>query len=330
MKALVYTGNKSLKYRVEKNPLLKKNEQIIKVVASGICGSDMHAYNGLDKIRKKPPLILGHEVSGFNNSNKPVVINPIVNCKKCKACKEKNENLCNNFSMIGMSKPIKRQGGFADYVAVPNSNIIAVPPKTNLYHAALTEPTAVSLHAINLAIYHSKIKINFSKILIIGAGSIGLLISIILQNKGAKNITMIDINKNRLKECKKNSSISVSNPNSARIKNHNFDLVFDAVGNIATRSKSLQSTKEGGVIVHVGLSSSAGGIDFLKITRKEIIFIGSFAYSIKEFNQSLLMISKKQLGNLSWLDFCPLKDGQSVFKSIDNANINAPKTILIP
>ena len=127
MKALVYTDVKTLKYKDVQNPKLKKNEKIIKVEAAGICGSDMHAYKGLDSIRKSPPLILGHEIVGINlSSNKHVVINPIITCKKCKQCITKNENLCTNLSMIGLSKPVKRHGGFADYLAIPNTNILNI------------------------------------------------------------------------------------------------------------------------------------------------------------------------------------------------------------
>jgi len=331
MKALVYTGVKTLKYKDEENPKLKKNESMIMVAAAGICGSDMHAYKGLDKIRKAPPLILGHEIAGLDiNNNKTVVVNPIITCKKCRQCSTNNENLCTNLSMIGLSKPVKRHGGFADYLVIPNSNILAIPAKTNLYHAVLTEPTAVSLRAINLAALHLKNKNYPSNILIIGAGAIGLLIAIILQNKGEKKITIIDTNKNRLKECSKYSIASIAHPNSLKIKDCNYDLVFDAVGLYSTRKKSLEKIKEGGVIVHVGLNSREGGIDFLTITRKEIIFLGSFCYTSKEFKKSLSMISNKELGNLSWLDFCPLKDGAKIFKEIDKGKIIAPKTILIP
>ena len=331
MKALVYTGIKTLEYRDEKNPKLKKNESIIRVEAAGICGSDMHAYKGLDRIRKAPPLILGHEISGFDiKSNKSVVINPIITCKKCRQCSTGNENLCINLSMIGLSKPVKRQGGLADYLAIPINNILNIPLKTNLYHAALTEPAAVSLRAVNLATLHLKNKKYSPNILIIGAGAIGLLIAIILQNKGEKKITIIDTNKNRLKECSMHSISSIAHPDSLKIKDYDYDLVFDAVGLDSTRKKSLEKIKEGGVIVHVGLSSREGGIDFLTITRKEIVFLGSFCYTNKEFSQSLSMISKKKLGSLSWLDFCPLKDGAKIFKEIDKGKIIAPKTILIP
>ena len=97
MQALVYTDTQKLIYREEKNPKLVKGESIIKVSASGICGSDMHAYHGKDE-RRVPPLILGHEISGIiekgNETGKKVVLNPLITCGLCSYCKNGREHLC--------------------------------------------------------------------------------------------------------------------------------------------------------------------------------------------------------------------------------------------
>ncbi len=97
MQALVYTGTQKLIFREEKNPHLVKGESIVKVSASGICGSDMHAYHGNDN-RRVPPLILGHEISGTVEkgklAGKKVVLNPLITCGKCNYCKKGNEHLC--------------------------------------------------------------------------------------------------------------------------------------------------------------------------------------------------------------------------------------------
>ena len=96
MHALVYTDTQTLVYREEKNPTEKPGESILKIQASGICGSDMHAYHGHDE-RRIPPLILGHEVSGTSldgkYKNKDVVINPLISCEKCNYCKNEREHL---------------------------------------------------------------------------------------------------------------------------------------------------------------------------------------------------------------------------------------------
>ena len=156
MHALVYTGTEKIVYREEKDPTKKPGEALVKVHASGICGSDMHAYHGKDE-RRIPPLILGHEFSGTSLDgkfkNKEVVINPLISCEKCDYCKNKREHLCPKRTMIGMSTPIQRHGGLAELVSVPEQNIFKVPKGLNMKEAALAEPTAVALHAV-LSLIH--------------------------------------------------------------------------------------------------------------------------------------------------------------------------------
>ena len=153
MQALVYTDTQTLVYREEQNPTEKLGESILKIQASGICGSDMHAYHGHDE-RRVPPLILGHEVSGIIQNgkfkDKVVVLNPLITCGNCEYCKQGREHLCPDRSILGMSKPIKREGGLAEYVSIPDKNIYEIPNGLDTKEAAVAEPTAVSLHAVLL------------------------------------------------------------------------------------------------------------------------------------------------------------------------------------
>ena len=151
MKALVYTGTQELVYREEPNPIEVSGESILKIHASGICGSDMHAYHGHDE-RRNPPLILGHEVSGevqngkFKGKN--VVLNPLITCGKCEYCTSGREHLCPHRVLLGMNKPIERQGAFAELISTPDKNIYEIPDGLDKNEAPVAEPTAVSLHAV--------------------------------------------------------------------------------------------------------------------------------------------------------------------------------------
>ena len=135
MKALVYTDVEELTYREEKNPIEKNGESILKVHASGICGSDMHAYHGKDE-RRVPPLILGHEVSGkiLNGKfkDKTAVLNPLITCGNCEYCSKGREYLCQERVLLGMNKPHERQGAFAELITVPNQNIYEIPEKLDI------------------------------------------------------------------------------------------------------------------------------------------------------------------------------------------------------
>ena len=153
MYALVYTDTQTVIYREEKNPNLVNDESIIKVKASGICGSDMHAYHGNDN-RRIPPLILGHEISGVvdkgKENGKKVVLNPLITCGLCDYCKNGKEHLCGKRIVLGMNRPVERQGGFAEFVSIPNKNIYELPKNLNMEEAPIAEPCAVALHAVEL------------------------------------------------------------------------------------------------------------------------------------------------------------------------------------
>lgn len=330
VKALVYTDKETLTYRDEADATIKKGETLIKVSAAGICGSDMHAYHGHDD-RRLPPLILGHEISGINNNNnQAVVINPLVTCGSCQECVSGREHLCQTRGLLGMTKPINRPGGFADFIAVPNQNIFNISSQNDINSLSLTEPAAVAYHAIKITEQASFLKIQQSKILIIGGGAIGLLVALVLQAKGSEDITIIDTNIKRLDVCKKTTNCNIAHPDDPAILNNNYDIVFDAVGFNTTRQKSIQTIKQGGVITHIGLSQATGEFNFRKTTLQEIKFIGTYCYTNEDFKLSLDLLIKKKLGDLSWLDFRSLKDGAKAFREIHEGKTASPKIILIP
>ena len=334
MQALVYTGTNKIDFREEKDPIAKPGETLIKVKASGICGSDMHAYHGNDE-RRIPPLILGHEVSGTSldgkYKNKDVVINPLISCEKCDYCKNQREHLCPERTMIGMSTPIKREGGLAELVSVPEKNIFEVPKKLSIKEAALAEPAAVALHAVLLAEQNLKKPLSECKILIQGAGAIGLLCGLVLnKEKKSTNITMSDPNKKRLDECAKYLKANFVSPNDKSIKENNFDLILESVGLEVTRHQAIKSIAPGGTIVHIGLTQPSGTFNFKKLTIQEITLVGTYCYTNMDFQKTLEILTEKKLGDLGWIEYRDLKKGSEAFNEIHNGTCVAPKIILIP
>ena len=334
MQALVYTGTNKIDFREEKDPIAKPGETLIKVKASGICGSDMHAYHGNDE-RRIPPLILGHEVSGTSldgkYKNKDVVINPLISCEKCDYCKNQREHLCPERTMIGMSTPIKREGGLAELVSVPEKNIFEVPKKLSIKEAALAEPAAVALHAVLLAEQNLKKPLSECKILIQGAGAIGLLCGLVLnKEKKSTNIIMSDPNKKRLDECAKYLKANFVSPNDKSIKENNFDLILESVGLEVTRHQAIKSIAPGGTIVHIGLTQPSGTFNFKKLTIQEITLVGTYCYTNMDFQKTLKILTEKKLGDLGWIEYRDLKKGSEAFNEIHNGTCVAPKIILIP
>ena len=334
MQALVYTGTNKIDFREEKDPITKPGESLIKVKASGICGSDMHAYHGNDE-RRIPPLILGHEVSGTSLDgkfkNKDVVINPLISCENCDYCKNKSEHLCPERTMIGMSTPIKREGGLAELVSVPEKNIFEVPEKLNIKEAALAEPAAVALHAVLLAEQNLKKPLSECKILIQGAGAIGLLCGLVLnKEKKTTNIIMSDPNKKRLDECSNYLKANFVSPDDKSIKANNFDLILESVGLEATRHQAIKSIAPGGTILHIGLTQPSGTFDFKKLTIQEVTLVGTYCYTNNDFQKTLEILKEKRLGDLGWIEFRDLKKGSEAFQEIHNGSCVAPKIILTP
>jgi len=334
MKALVYTGPEKLEYKDFNDPSLVNGESIIKVSASGICGSDMHAYHGKDE-RRIPPLILGHEVSGViekgEKKGKKVVLNPLITCGKCEYCINKIEHLCPKRVLLGMNRPIERQGCFAEMVLTPDKNIYELPIGLDIKQAPIAEPTAVSLHAVEIAIANLKKPLDQCNVLVIGGGAIGLLCALILEKeKKCKQIFLSEPNTKRLNVCKNNLNSNCINPLNKKINQNSFDIVFDTVGMEITRQSSIKFVKPGGLIIHIGLTQPSGSFDFRKATLQEITFIGTYCYTNKDFEKTLKILSDSKLGDLNWIEYRELSKGATAFEEIHNGTCSAPKIILIP
>jgi len=334
MKALVYTGVQELTYRDEKDPLEKDGESILEVQASGICGSDMHAYHGKDE-RRVPPLILGHEVSGkiINGKfkDKTAVLNPLITCGQCEFCISKREHLCPNRVLLGMNRPYERQGAFAELITVPNTNIYDVPEKLNVKEAAVAEPTAVAYHAVQIGEKSLKKDIKDCRILVQGAGAIGLLCSLILSKiKKCQKLVMSDPNQLRLDECSKHVESKFVGPTDKEVNSDGFDIVFDTVGLEISRQQAITVVKPGGSIIHIGLTQPAGEFNFRKTTLQEITFIGTYCYTNQDFSDTIQILANKDIGSLDWIEYRDLKKGGEAFKQIHDGVCSAPKIVLIP
>ena len=293
----------------------------------------MHAYHGRDE-RRIPPLILGHEISGIihkgKDIGKKVILNPLITCGVCDYCKDEREHLCSKRIILGMNKPIERQGGFAEYVSIPDKNIYELPKNLNIKEAPIAEPCAVALHAVELGEKEIFNSLKNVKALVIGAGAIGLLCGLILSKvKNCNNIVIVDPNDKRLTKSLKYLNADGFKPDSKSLQTDNFDIVFDTVGLESTREQAIRCIKPGGIIIHIGLTQPSGNFNFRKATLQEITFIGTYCYTKKDFEKTLNILSNQKIGSLDWIEYRKLKDGFGAFKEIHDGSCSSPKIVLL-
>ena len=315
MKALVYTGPKTLVFRDEPDP--QANEDVVvKVDVCGTCGSDMPAYLGHDE-RRPPPQILGHEAAGVATSGtykgKRVALNPLVTCGTCDACRGGRPHVCR-------SRQIMR---------APEQNLVPIPDGLATDIAALTEPLAVGYHAVNLGERALHMPLAAARIAVIGGGAIGLCVAQVLESRGARNILIAETSAIRRARLESKGRFGAYDPSgSAAPAAASMDLVLDAYGGTASRSEACRLVAPGGVIVHIGLGSAEGGIDVRKLTLQEVTFIGSYCYTPVEFRETLAGLAAGIFGPIDWTEARPLSEGGAAFAELAAGKVASAKILL--
>lgn len=330
MKALVYTATNEVIYREEPDPTPGTGESLVKVAASGICGSDMHAYHGKDP-RRVPPLILGHEVAGTVVSGvaegKRVVINPLITCGRCPLCDTGRSNLCASRELIGM----RLAGAYAELVTIPSVNLIPVPEGLDAVHASLAEPTATALHALNLAMRASHRPLAELRTLVIGGGAVGLLAALLLRGYGCRRLVVAETHGMRRESVARHVGCEVHDPiNDPALDTDAFDLVIDAVGGGVTRKSAMTAVSPGGIFIHIGLMDASGELDIRKLTLFEVSMIGVYCYTAADVRAAVQAIADGMLGDLGWVETRSLADGAQAFDDLHNARSAAAKIVLVP
>lgn len=326
MKALVYDGVETLVYRDVPEPVPTKGQSLVRVEASGICGSDMHAFLGHDA-RRPAPLILGHEAAGTivsgHRAGERVTINPLVPCERCRACVAGRDNLCPERKIISMPP---REGAFAEFVVMRDENLISVPNDVPIEKAALAEPLACGWHAVRLGADALDMQITGAKCHVIGGGAIGVGAALSLRAFGATDISLAEPNPVRRQSLEQMNGFETLAPGAVA----DADLVIDAVGYAATRAVSSAIARPGGVIMHIGLGEASDGLDIRRMTLQEISFIGTYTYTAQDFRDTSDAIFTGRLGPLDWTEQRDLAEGQQTFADIRAGNVAAPKVILKP
>lgn len=333
MKALVYTQPNEMQVLDRPYPSLDPDEVVLKIESVGICGSDMHAFHGHDP-RRKPGLVLGHEFAGtIAESGSPlftqgqrVTGNPLITCGHCEYCLQGRNNLCANRTMVGMTRP----GAFAEFMSIPASSLIVIPEGLSLDAAALTEPAATAVHAINLSMRALHRPIQECRVLVLGGGAIGMLSALLLKHYGVDDVLVAEVNLLRRLAIEKYTACKTINPVEEKVAENSYEFVMDCVGAVVTRNTALAAVKPGGVMMHVGLQDWASEIDMRKLTLAEITLLGTYTYSTVDLQATVNLLACNAFGDLAWVEKRSLEEGPKAFDDLHYGRSASAKVLLKP
>ena len=333
MKVMVYTRPREMKIEERPYPALAAGEVILKVDASGICGSDLNGYYGHDRTRS-PGMILGHEICGtIVESGSPhyatgqrVTANSAWTCGRCDYCMQGRDNLCDERKSMGKHRP----GGYSEFVSIPASALIEIPQDMDPIRAALTEPVAVALHAVNLAAKSLVRPLSEAKALVLGGGAIGFLCAMVLKGHGCGDLTLAEINPARRASAQKYVGCATYDPGAREPDTNAFDFVVDAVGSTQSLAAALKAARKGGVVSEAGLHDQEVALDIQKLTRSQISLIGAGNYPTTELRAAVRLLNSGLFADLSFVQLRPLAEGPRAFEELAGGAVANPKIILLP
>jgi L-iditol 2-dehydrogenase len=343
MKALLLSQYNQLDVADVPAPVPGPEEILVRVAACGICGSDVHGYDGTSG-RRIPPIVMGHEAAGTVAAIGPgvssykigdrVTFDSTVYCGQCEFCRTGDINLCDNRQVIGVScTDYRRAGAFAEYVAIPQRIAYHLPDGLKFQEAAMLEAVSVALHAVRV----SEMK-GGETVLVIGAGMIGLLTLQAAKAAGAARVLVADIDQSRLQRAEKlgvEATLLLSGSELVkevyrRTEGRGVDLVLEAVGRDETIAASISSVRKGGTVTLIGNISPEVKIPLQIVVSRQIRLQGSCASS-GEYPQAMeLMASGKiQVAPLITA-IAPLEDGPQWFERLHAGEANLMKIVLNP
>jgi L-iditol 2-dehydrogenase len=332
VKALLLTGPGTFALTQMDVPEIGADEVLVRVRACGVCGSDVHGYLGATG-RRIPPLVMGHEAAGIVERigssvarvapGDRVTFDSTVFCGRCEFCRRGEVNLCDARMVLGVScGDYRRHGAFAEYVSVPERIVYALPDGLPFEHAALVEAAAVAVHACD-----RRRPSPTDRIVVIGCGTIGLLLIQVLRARGSQSIVAVDVDPGRRAlavQLGAGRAISDAPPAGAA------DHAFEAVGREATVAAAIHAVRKGGVVTLVGNLAPEVPLPLQAVVTREISLFGSCA-SRGEYPEALALMASGAIDVGPLISaVAPLEEGASWFERLHRGEQGLLKVVLTP
>ncbi len=341
MKALVLTQYNHFEYLDVPDPSYGPNDVLLQVKACGICGSDIHGMDGSTG-RRRPPIIMGHEASGVIaevgeavkdwKKGDRVTFDSTIYCGTCVYCRKGEINLCENRRVMGVSCDDYRQdGAFAEYVAVPQHILYALPDKLPFYKAAMVEALSVAVHAFHI----TPVDLN-DTVVVFGTGMIGLLVIQVLKAGGCGRIIAVDIDNAKLETARRLGADIALNNNECvaadEIKNCTkglgADIGFEVVGITPTVQAAVSSVRKGGSVTLVGNISPSVELPLQQVVTQQKALYGSCA-SAGEYPTCLDLIDTGKIDVDALIsERVPLSEGAMWFQKLAQKDTDLMKVIV--
>jgi 2-desacetyl-2-hydroxyethyl bacteriochlorophyllide A dehydrogenase len=336
MQALVYTMPNHVEIQEWPEPQLPANHVLVRVKAAAICGSDLHGFLGHSKIRI-PPMIMGHEFAGeviaLGSAVTDIVpgtrvtVQPLIGCGACRNCRQGQSNRCPQRQLMGAHL----QGGFAERISVPRQVLYILPDSVSYTEAALTEPLANGVHMVRLA------PVNYEDVVVIGAGTLGLMALQAYRLSGARRVVVLDTAPNRLEVAKRLGAHATVNPAIEDVKtavlkafdNELAAVVVEAVGRAVTRRQATELVRAGGTVVMLGLTDVESTFDMLRAINREIRLQCSYGSNDVDMSTALSMITDGRVDVRSWVEQIPLERGQEIFTRLIESPQELVKAVFV-
>lgn len=319
-------------------PKPKPGEVLIRVNFCGICGSDIHAYHGVHPFIK-PPIVLGHEFSGTIEElgegvkgleiGQRVVVEPLLTCGKCLNCRLGHYNRCKVMKVIGA----QTNGAFSEYLTVPAHRVIGIPNEISFKHGALVEPLAVAVHAVKRAG-----TIGGLNVVVLGAGTIGLLTACVAKRYGANQVLITDLSDYKLKIAKSlgvDYTVNVRREDPVKIVKDvldpdGVDVVFECVGsNPVTIAQAIDMVHRGATIIVVGVFRGEIPVKVGLIQDREIELKGTAVYIFKDFLDAIELLRRREIVVDQLISkVFPLKEIKSAFNYIEENRDTVIKVLI--
>jgi L-iditol 2-dehydrogenase len=343
MKSLLLSAYNQLEIADFPAPEVSAGEVLVRVAACGICGSDVHGYDGSSG-RRIPPIVMGHEaagtvaavgtgVEGYAVGDR-VTFDSTVYCGACDWCQRGDVNLCDNRQVIGVScGDYRRHGAFAEYVAVPQRILYHLPDNLSFAEAAMLEATSVAIHAVRV----SQVK-GGETTLVIGAGMIGLLTLQATRALGCGRVMITDVDASRLSLAKEVGAEEILHASGAELVaqvldatgGRGVDLAYEAVGRSETVNAAIDCTKKGGTVTLIGNIQPEVTLPLQKVVTRQLRLQGSCA-SAGEYPQAIELIANGKITVAPLITaIAPLEEGPHWFSRLHAREPNLMKVILTP